>query len=154
MHSACCLAHQNRIMYASKPHEHSPSGKMSKDLPGSVGTLAVGLKHSSWHLIVFSNFKSHGSTVQYPGETRRYTKHLQSITMQGFTATLRFEEGCTILSYDRANALKGPARASGNRSLSGPLRIKLVRTGTPKTPVCTRWWWFVCMYVCMYGHHI
>ena len=33
-----------------------------------------------------------------------------------------------------------PVRASENRSLSGPLRIELVRTGTPKTPVCTRWW--------------
>ena len=35
-----------------------------------------------------------------------------------------------------------PARASGNRPLSGPLRIKPVRTGTPKTPVCTRRWRF------------
>ena len=64
------------------------------------------------------------------------------------TATLSFEEGCTILSYDGANAFNSihrhrfPASASGNRSLIGPLRTTLVRTGTPKTPVCTRWWRF------------
>ena len=66
-----------------------------------------------------------------------------------FTATLGFEEDCTILSYDGANAFNSiyippqvPARASGNRSLSGPLRIKVVRMGTLKAPVCTRWWRF------------
>ena len=65
-----------------------------------------------------------------------------------FISTLGFEEGCPILSYDGENAFNSiyrhrvPARASGNRPLSGPLHIKLVRTGTPETPVCTRWWRF------------
>ena len=68
------------------------------------------------------------------------------VDIMAFTATLGFEEGCAILSYGGANAFDSiyrhrvPARASGNRSLSGPLRIKLLRTGTPETPVCTRWW--------------
>ena len=70
------------------------------------------------------------------------------VEIMAFTATLGFEEGCTILLYDGANAFNGiyrhrflPALAE-IVSLSGPLRIKLVRTGTPKTPVCTRWWRF------------
>ena len=71
------------------------------------------------------------------------------VEIMALTARLSFEEGCTILSYDGANAFNSIyrhrfLRASGNRSLSGPLRIKLVRTGIPKTPVCTinRWWRF------------
>ena len=31
------------------------------------------------------------------------------------------------------------ASARGNRPLSCPLRIKLVRTGTPQPPVCIKW---------------
>ena len=68
-----------------------------------------------------------------------------------FTATLGFEEGCTILSYDGANAFHSIYR---HRFLPALAEIvpsvvpyasnlyKLVRTGTPKTPVCTRWWRF------------
>ena len=69
------------------------------------------------------------------------------VEIMALTVTIGFEEGCTTLSYDGANALNSIYRhgflpASVNRSLSGPLHIKLVRTGTPKTPVCTRWWRF------------
>ena len=57
------------------------------------------------------------------------------------TAALGFEEGCIILSYDGANAFNSiyippqvPASAinSGNRFLSGPLRIKPIRTEPSK----------------------
>ena len=61
------------------------------------------------------------------------------------TTTLDFEEECTILSDDGANAFRNnippqvPASASGNVPLSGPLRIKPVCTRTSQTPVCIRW---------------
>ena len=64
------------------------------------------------------------------------------------TATLGFEEGCTILSYDGANAFNGIYRHRFLPALteifflSASLRIKLGRTATPKTSVCTRWWRF------------
>ena len=45
-------------------------------------------------------------------------------------ATMSFEEGCTILSYDGANAFDSP---SGNYSLSGTLCDKLVRPRTAVT---------------------
>ena len=70
------------------------------------------------------------------------------VEIMAFTATLGFEEGCTILSYDGANAFNSIYRQRFLPALaeivpySGPLRIKLVRTGTPNTPVCTRWWRF------------
>ncbi|CAN0398019.1 unnamed protein product, partial [Ascophyllum nodosum] len=69
------------------------------------------------------------------------------VEIMALTATLGFEEGCTILSYDGANAFNSIYRhrflpALWKSSLSGPLRIKPVRTGTPKTPVCTRRWRF------------
>ena len=92
---------------------------------------------------------------------RRYGKKLAdyfqpwcqySVTISGevatiaLTATLGFEEGCAILSYDGANAFnsiyrhrQAPASASGNRSFSSPLRIKPVRTKTRKPPMCIRW---------------
>ena len=56
-------------------------------------------------------------------------------------ATVSFEDGCTVLSYDEASAFsiyhqKFLPALSGNRPLSGPLRIKPERTGTPQTPAC------------------
>ena len=45
------------------------------------------------------------------------------------SATLGFEEGCTILSYDGANAFNSIYRHSLLPALAE----------TPKTPVCIRW---------------
>ena len=65
-------------------------------------------------------------------------------------ATLGFEEGCTIVSYDGANAFDNIYH---HRFLSAlaeivpsvvPYASKLVRTGTPKTPVCIRGRTFGC----------
>ena len=59
------------------------------------------------------------------------------VEIMALTATLGFEKGCTILSYDGANSFNSIHR---HRFLPALAEIKLVRTGTPKTPVCTRWW--------------
>ena len=83
-----------------------------------------------------------------------------------FTATLGFEEGCTILSYDGANAFNSIYRHSFLPALAEivpsvvPYGSNLYAREPPKllfalcmyvsTFICMH----VCMCVCMYGHHI
>ena len=66
---------------------------------------------------------------------------LGGVEIIALTATLAFEERCSILSYDGDNFLQQhtprqvPSSASGNHHLSGLLRSKPVRTEKPKTIV-------------------
>ena len=71
------------------------------------------------------------------------------VEIMAFTATLGFEEGCTILSYDGANAFNStychrflPALEEIVPSVV-PYASNLYAREPPKTPVCTiRWWRF------------
>ena len=105
-------------------------GEVLRRVIGAVSCRRYGRKLADY----FPPWGQHGVAV------------IGGVEIIALTATLDFDEGCTIHSCDGANAFNSiyrhsqvPASASGNRSLSGPLHIKPVRAGTPKTLVRIRW---------------